>query len=570
MVCDTAHRKLMTAARSIQAVVRMMNGKLYVMRMRDLIALQHTSAAKIQKAFRGRFSSMRYTTNMRIMKKKRQEQKEMARINFLLSKLWAQKQDLKRQNDAQRRITLAYRVYQRFKHFLRNRHNYATRIQRAFRNYKMSGLVGLTRYLIRNRQFVQFSDSSHRTLDSMLHGDQTYKKGRNVDREAHVYQSPGFRQGTPAYNRTLNQQVIYCNRSFTSEDCVLLGSVLRNPLCRTRKLIFHFVNAKGSSWEFDMIPAIGRCRSLRAVSIFGGTWPGPVVQKLLHEVETENPMIQTFQVESVGEWKREVVSEVNICTAKLLLNFFNYSVPGIHTLSLHGLGLIDLDIAELAKGLEVNTSLQTLCLSLNMVEDTGLGILVQAMAANRKCIVKFLDLSWNMLTLGDNVCQILDDFRCPPKVAGRCLVIDTTSNRIKNPYLPAHEARDDLEVLTTELTMGADNQEVIPDAKRGTTSNRILHRQKSELGEEAAAAAGLPSTPKRLRPVERPNNQMEVEEASSPQRARKDGRKPKNKTRQGGRTEHLRPVAGVGTGTGFLSADPSSTMKTKPLFSQTV
>lgn len=151
-------------------------------------------------------------------------------------------------------------------------------------------------------------------------------------------------------------------------------------------------------------------------------------------------------------------------------------------------------------------------------------------------------------------------------------MIDTTSNRIKNPYQPAHEARDDLEVLTTELTVGVDDQEVVPDARRGTTSNRILHRQKSELGEEAAAAAGLPSTPKRLRPVERPNNQ--IEEVSTPEAARKNvGRKTRTKARaarQGGHTEQLRPVAGVGTGQGFLSPDTSSNKKTKHLYSQTM
>jgi hypothetical protein len=407
MVNDTAHRKLMTAALMIQAIVRMMNGKLYVKRMKELLALQNASAAKIQKAFRGRFSSMRYTTNMRVAKKKREEEREMMRINFLLSKLWAEKQSLKKQNDAQRRITLAYRVYQRFKHVLRNKHNYAARIQRAFRNYKMSGLVGLTRYLIRNRQFIQFSDSSHRTLDSLLHGDQMQVKGKPIDREAYLYKSPGFRQGTPEYNRTLNQQVICCNRSFSSHDCVLLGSVLRNPLCRTRKLVFLYVNAKGSNWEFDMIPAIGRCRSLRSVSIFGGVWPGAVVQKILHEIEIENPMIQTFHVESVGEWKREVISEVNACTSKLLQNFFNYSVPGIHTLSLHGLGLIDEDIEVLARGLEVNTSLQSMCLSLNMIEDKGLGFIVKALSANRKSILKSVNISWNMLTLGDSVSSII-------------------------------------------------------------------------------------------------------------------------------------------------------------------
>lgn len=400
---ETGLRKLATAARAIQSVARMMKGKLHVRRLKALKVLQHLSACKIQRAFRGRYSSMRYTTNMRVAAKKRQEQREMARINLLLTQLWARKQSFKQQTGAQRRIALAYRVHQRFKHFMRNRNNYAARIQRAFRNYKMSGLVGLTRYLIRNRQFVQFSDDSHRALNRLLHTGEQRRKGKPVDREAHLYQSPGFRQGTAAFTRALNQEVVYCGRSFSSDDCVLLGAVLRNPLCRTRTLVFHFVTARGANWEFDMIPAIGRCRSLRSVSIFGGSWPGEVVQQLLRQVETENPMIQTLRVESVGEWKRDVICGVAASASTLLLNFFNYSVPGISALSLHGMGLLDDDVAVLARGLAVNTSIQSLCLSLNMIEDRGMSLLVAAIGANKKGAIKSLDLSWNFLTLGDSV-----------------------------------------------------------------------------------------------------------------------------------------------------------------------
>lgn len=406
MVRDTAHRKLMKTVLLIQSVARMLNGKLLVKRLRILTALQNQSASKIQRTFRNRYTSLRYTTNIQIAQKKRAEELEMVRINYLVGKMWAKKVEIKKQSDAQRRITLAYRVYQRFKHHARNRNAYATRIQRAFRNFKMSGLVGLTRYLIRNRQFIQFSASTHRTLEGLLHDGGDARSGVRktvVERDAHVYKSPGFRQNTPAYNRVLNQQMIYCSRSFSSEDCVLLGSVLRNPLCRTRKLVFHFVNARSTNWEFDMIPAIGRCRSLRSVSIFGGEWPGAVVRQLLQVVETENPMIQTLHIESVGDWRRQEVFQVSACATKLLLNFFNYSVPGIHTLSLHGLGLIDEDMVKLAKGLEVNTSIQSICLSLNLIEDKGMSHLVEALGANKKGIVKLLDLSWNLLTLSDSV-----------------------------------------------------------------------------------------------------------------------------------------------------------------------
>lgn len=157
------------------------------------------------------------------------------------------------------------------------------------------------------------------------------------------------------------------------------------------------------------------------------------------------------------------------------------------------------------------------------------------------------------------------------------MIIDTTSNRIKCPYIPADEGRDDLEVLTTELANGA-NQEVVQDARRATTSNRILHRQKSELGEAAAAAAGLPSTPKRLRPVDRPNNQHEDQRQSQDKRRRMRGKsKARNQKQPGTRTptrgtEQLRPVVDAGgEGRGHLRhAEGKSETGFQHLYSKTM
>lgn len=144
-VTNSYKRKLMKAALVIQSLARMLNGKVTVQRLRTLTALQHRSAAKIQKTFRNRYSSLRYTTNLQVAQKKRQAEREMVKINFLIGQVWAKKKAVKRENAAQRRITVAYRTYQRFKNYVRNRHHYARRIQKAFRNHKLSGLVGLTR-----------------------------------------------------------------------------------------------------------------------------------------------------------------------------------------------------------------------------------------------------------------------------------------------------------------------------------------------------------------------------------------------------------------------------------------
>ena len=85
--------------------------------------------------------------------------------------------------------------------------------------------------------------------------------------------------------------------------------------------------------------------------------------------------------------------------------------------------------------------------------------------------------------------KALDGFRCPPKVSGRCLVVDVTCNRVNKPYIPKHEARDDLEVIVTDLSGGDQEWEA---QRKSTTSNRVLHRQKSELQEGAGNQAGEP------------------------------------------------------------------------------
>jgi hypothetical protein len=101
MVHETSHRKLMKAALLIQSLARMLNGKLCAKRLRILIALQNRSASKIQRTFRDRYSSLRYTTNIQVAQKKRAEQLEMTRINFLLGRVWAQKQVVKKESEAQ-------------------------------------------------------------------------------------------------------------------------------------------------------------------------------------------------------------------------------------------------------------------------------------------------------------------------------------------------------------------------------------------------------------------------------------------------------------------------------------
>lgn len=282
--------------------------------------------------------------------------------------------------------------------------------------------VNVARYLIKNRRLVQFSEATNNALEEMLFDPyQGGKHKRQVG--SHMYKSPGFRQNTPPYMQCLAQRIVYCDRSFSSGDCVLLGAVLRNPLCRIVTLVLHFVTAKHTNFEFDLVPAIGMCRSLRSVSVLGGVWPIKTIRQLLHQVEVENPMVQTLRVELApnsapgegglrgesrsmersGSWKRDDVTTLSGSVSNLLGNFFNYSVPGIRVLSLHGMGLLDTDVEGLSLGLQVNTSIQKLCLSMNAIEDDGFVAMVRAVGLNKKGGLRSLDVSWNMITLGSRV-----------------------------------------------------------------------------------------------------------------------------------------------------------------------
>ena len=69
---------------------------------------------------------------------------------------------------------------------------------------------------------------------------------------------------------------------------------------------------------------------------------------------------------------------------RLLMDYFNYSIPGLHTLSLHGCSLRDHQLNNLLSGLRVNTSLTNLTLSCNILTVTGFSDLFAAVQSNKK------------------------------------------------------------------------------------------------------------------------------------------------------------------------------------------
>jgi hypothetical protein len=356
------------------------------------------------------------------------------------------------------------------------RNRMATRIQTLFRNYRINSLAGVTRRLLVARKAVGFSDMATDLLTSLLHGDPATSEstttgaggargaraggiGEGVSGTSCHYKSPGIRQNTPQFQQALDQHTIYCNRYFTSSDAVLLSAVLRHPLCRARRLILHTVNGTNPSFEFDLLPALACCHSLRLVAVLGGIYSISFLTKLNAVVQLENPLIQTLLIESIHSLKTHETTALLLSSSSLLLDFFNFSVPGIRNLTLHGLSLVGEDLRLLAKGLAVNSSLTHLSVSLNLIEEDGFLIVFSTLSSAPKSALISLDFSWNLVSLTDSVVRVLEEYHRPPLPlplpgggsGGRgALIVNLLHNRITVPYRPTREFRSDLIVKTVE------------------------------------------------------------------------------------------------------------------------
>lgn len=114
----------------------------------------------------------------------------------------------------------------------------------------------------------------------------------------------------------------------------MLSGVLRHKVCRIRRLVFHVYNATHANYEFDMLPAIAICKSLRMVAIIGGMWTKGFICGLLAAAQLENPRIQHVHIEGVQKLNLQATQAIAISANQLLCDFFNYSIPGIQSLSI--------------------------------------------------------------------------------------------------------------------------------------------------------------------------------------------------------------------------------------------
>jgi hypothetical protein len=146
--------------------------------------------------------------------------------------------------------------------------------------------------------------------------------------------------------------------------------------------------------------------------VIGGNWTESFLNLLVNTVQVDNPRIVDIRIERVNRSIYFVESLVN-SVQKLLLDYFNYSIPGIRTLSLHGCSIKDFHIELLCSGLEVNFSINSICLSLNLITDAGFIILfTSSLLTNKKNKITKIDLNWNLIQCGRKVQDLLTNFQC--------------------------------------------------------------------------------------------------------------------------------------------------------------
>lgn len=161
----------------------------------------------------------------------------------------------------------------------------------------------------------------------------------------------------------------------------------------------------------------------------------------------------------------------------LLLDYFNYSLPGIRVICLHGCKLGDEHIPLIAAGVQVNTSLQALHLSLNLLTDTSFTNIFKALCKNPASRLGLLDLSYNLLQCQDNdMLSLLANYRKEMHKTlhftdKRDLVLDLSCNQIVKRFdVLAHAVQErilpQLEIVYEREDKSLSNQKEKKGAKK--------------------------------------------------------------------------------------------------------
>ena len=310
----------------------------------------------------------------------------------------------------------------------------ANRIQRIVHRYLSRLYHSTYRTAIVRRRTLGVSSSAYNTMKLV-----------NIDNLAH-YSPPGVRQTTEKFLNALQQTTMYCNEDFSSTDCLMLSALIRHRSCRINKIIFDQVDGCNPNYEFDLLPSLNNNKSVKQISLTGGKWSENFISGLIKLVQVDNPAITDLSLENIPinhVYRQQFISQMGI----LWHDYFNYSAPGIAHVSLHGMKLIDRHVSLLIDGLKVNTSLTSIELSGNCIEDNGLYAIVEAINSNEKCRITNLDMSFNLITLNKKIRQQLWLYR--PLNVLTILKISLLHNPILFDYDPCPKNYQNLVIISS-------------------------------------------------------------------------------------------------------------------------
>ena len=272
------------------------------------------------------------------------------------------------------------------------------------------------------------------------------------------YHNPGMDVNSPSFQKLKFQHTVLCygfitfdarieydnpsSEKMTQIDYQLLSIVLRQPNCGIRRIILQncdFSDPRKIGDSMDVfIQALGKCTSIQSLWILGGNWSSKFVQNFFKIVQVENPRIKEYCFEKITLTGQHA-DLVGQCGGRLLMDYFNYTIPALKVFSLHGCTLRDDQIELVIQGLQVNTAIQRLDLSLNFISDQGFINLFQAINNNKKSFLEKLDLSFNLITCNQAVKDVLGNYRT--KKHQKCLLeINLANNRISSPFDPMENA----------------------------------------------------------------------------------------------------------------------------------
>jgi hypothetical protein len=291
-------------------------------------------------------------------------------------------------------------------------------IQKFFHNF-----IGNIWLKVARRALAHFRSS---TLSLLIQRNQSTTAMDLLNNPSIGYFNPGIDARSASYHRLMTQRTVVCNilvecrpessggSTLSLVDLQIFGLLLRNPLCRLERLILCDCHLPRSDDVLTAMrtffSALSKCLTLQSLWLVGGYWCKELIQDTCHLTQVQNARIRELAIEKVHN-SNMLYEQIGSSSSRLLKDYFNYTLPGLHTLSLHACCLRDEQMHLLAEGVQVNLALRGIYCSSNWITDKGLLEIFNAVKANPKGIVEVLDFSGNMITLGEQVKSSLLKYR---------------------------------------------------------------------------------------------------------------------------------------------------------------